>query len=203
MSSRFIKILALLVIVSLLGCSVLRHKGKGAGELSTALGKDIASLHLSYRALIERHFNVLRRQALDFLENRWAPVFIEDFMKRGGLVQTARGLDPANVNQGENDWALAAAKTIEKKRKQLIDAIDKDEKDLLEMTDNAFQQILRANNAITAYLGGGEKEKKEKTKPKNPKEGKIKALCSKIDDRLNKASNRAETALSQLKKTNN
>lgn len=148
----------LLAVLLLLNGCIGRVPGEVV-ELSTTVGEDIKSLHLSYRALIVAHFDSLRAQTDSFIKDRWLPVFIDDFMKRGNLVQTVQAAQPGQAGPRVSEWVAVAMETVTAKRDQLMKPIDEEEKKLLEMVDNSFGLLTRANAKISSHLESRSKKK--------------------------------------------
>lgn len=179
----------------LYGCASIP---KEVVELSYSIGEDLNSIHLSYRMLVQEHFENLRSQRMDFLENRLTPVFLEKFIEKGELVETARGSDPVEVLEGVQDWVEVAIETIEEKKRELIDPIDESEKELLEMVDEEFSRIIRANATITAHLNSIRKV--ERVQDEALEALKLKELRDTINDELIAASIKADEVLERVKK---
>jgi len=150
-----------------------------------------------HRNLIQEHFQNLREQAISFLENKWVPHYIEDFIKEGELVESAKGSDPKKVLEDVQLWAEVALEEIENKKRELIEPIDKDEKELLKLVDEAFSRLIRANATITAHLNSIRKVKKVQDEALKALE--LKDLRDKINNELFSASKRAEEAMEKLK----
>jgi len=191
---RFIKPLLLVFAISLMGCASIP---KEVVELSYTVGQDLEAIHSSYRNLIQDHFQSLRDQAVDFLENTWVPHYINDFIEEGELVKRARGSDPKKVLEDVQLWAEVAVEEIENKKRELIDPIDRDEKELLKLVDEAFSRLIRANATITAHLNSIRKVKEVQDEALKALE--LKELRDKINNELISASKRAEEALEKLK----
>ena len=187
--------LALLIVLNFLGCASVP---KEVVELSYTVSRDLNAVHLSYGQLIKTHFDGLRKQATDFLDNEWTPTYIEKFIKTGKLVERATDSDPKMVLLGVRLWAEVAVAQIEKKKKELIDPIDKDEKELLNSIDEAFAQIKTANAAITAHLNSIRKVKEVQDEALQAL--KVKGLRDKINKGLLSASDRANEAIEKAKK---
>lgn len=180
--------------VSLLGCATVP---KEVVELSYTVGQDLEALHLSYRTLIEMHFDGLRAQPVDFLEKRWIPAFLQDFMQSGQLIQIARGSDSMQVQEDVQAWVEVAIETIEEKKRELLDPIDKDEKELLESVDEAFARVIRANATITAHLNSIRKV--QEIRDDALRALNLNELRDRIDEGLASASQKAEAALEKFK----
>jgi len=188
--SKLIKPLLLVLVIGLVGCATIP---KEVVELSYTVGQDLGAIHLSYRNLIQEHFQNLREQAISFLENKWVPHYIEDFIKEGELVESAKGSDPKKVLEDVQLWAEVALEEIENKKRELIEPIDKDEKELLKLVDEAFSRLIRANATITAHLNSIRKVKKVQDEALKALE--LKDLRDKINNELFSASKRAEEAM--------
>jgi len=195
-ANRIMKLFLVTIILILVGCASVP---KEVVELSYITGQDLSQIYSSYRVLIQTHFENLRTQTLVFLENRWAPVFLEDFIKRGKLVEKAKGSDPKRVFEDVQDWVEVAIETIEAKKREMIDPINKDEKALMSSVDDAFARVLRANATITAHLNS--LRKVQEVQDEALKALELKDLRDKINDGLIMASDRAKKGLEELKKT--
>jgi hypothetical protein len=187
--------LALLIVLNFLGCASVP---KEVVELSYTVGRDLNALHLSYGQLIQTHFDGLRKQATDFLDDEWTPTYIEKFIKKGKLVEYATNSDPKMVLLGVRLWAEVAVAQIEKKKKELIDPINRNEKELLNSIDEAFAQIKTANAAITAHLNSIRKVKEVQDEALQAL--KVKDLRDKINKGLLFASDKANEAIEKVKK---
>jgi len=143
--------LFLMTVVMLLnGCA-----GRVPGEvldLSNTMGEDLKALHLSYRQLIVTHFNSLRRQTDAFIETRWMPTFIKDFISRGDLVQLVQTPLATQRDADVTEWVTAALDAVNQKRSQLMAPLEEEEKKLLDMVDSSFSLLAQANTKIYAHL---------------------------------------------------
>ena len=120
--------------------------------LSSTLGEDIVATQTSYQLLITSHFDNLRTQVNTFVDTRWRPAFLRRFIQSGKLAERAKETDPEKQATGVGNWAQVAVETIEAKRKELLDPVDEDEKQLRVAVDDAFNRMIRANTAVTAHL---------------------------------------------------
>ena len=189
---QFIAVLAVLIFFS---CA---NVPKEVVELSYTVGQDLNAVHLSYRQLIQTHFDGLRKQATGFLDNKWTPIYIKKFIKKGKLVERVNNPDPNIVLLGVRLWAEVAVKEIEKKKKELIDPINKNEEELLNSIDEAFAQLISANAAITAHLNSIRKVKEVQDEALQAL--KLKDLRDKINNELIFASDKANEAIEKVKK---
>jgi hypothetical protein len=140
-----------------------------AVDLSRLTGDNMAVLHESHRTLIKQHFANIRQQRLVWIDDVWAPRFIQKWIAEGRLVDLAtgkivfneardefvaptRGQEQGQLLTSVHSWAQAAIEELEDKRKKLIAPVDKDELELLASVDEAFKVMFRGNAAVTAHL---------------------------------------------------
>jgi hypothetical protein len=195
-AKRISSIVLVFVSVGLvLGCASVP---KETVELSYAVGQDLRQLHQSYRALIQIHFDGLRSQTAQFLDDRWTPLYVSRFIKKGELVKRAKGSDPGQVLQDVQLWAEVALGEIQGKRKELIDPIDKDERDLLVDVDDAFARVALANATITAHLNS--LRSVEEVQDQTLQALHLGDLREKISNGLAVASQKSKAALESLEK---
>jgi hypothetical protein len=159
-------LLVVLFTVAVIGCTGVP---KETVELSYIMGENLSSIKLSYIALINTHFDLLKRQRMEYLENEWVPQYIARWIEDGRLIDTAngktvwstdantfvapeRGLERQGMLNTVNMWSNTAIQEIEKKRMDLIAPIEEQKKELLTVVEDAFDRLYRGNAAITAYL---------------------------------------------------
>lgn len=145
-SSRTLPCLMALMVM---GCASVP---KEVVELSYVVGQDLKELHQSYRALVRTHFDGLRSQTDQFLQTRWTPLWLKEFIADGELIEKAKGSDPVQVLEDVQLWTEVAIEEIQDKRRELIEPIDRDERDLLSSVDEAFARVTVANSTVTAHL---------------------------------------------------
>ncbi len=195
-ASSVLRVFFLLIMMVFVGCATVP---KEVVELSYTTGQDLDAIHSSYKNLIETHFDNLRAQTNDFLENRWIPVYLKRFMEKSELVKMVQGSDPKTVFVDVQLFVEVAIKEIEDKKKELIDPINRDEKDLMSSVDEAFSRIIRANAMITAHLNSLRKVQQVQDEALQALQ--LKDLQDKINDGLIMASEKSKMALEELKKT--
>lgn len=155
---------AIFVLIS--GCATVPPE---VVELSYTVGADVREIQRSYDALITARFEALRQERLDYLSNEWQPIFLEDWVMSGRLIETARGEvvysatedvfvppDAARAEQQRLDtiqqWSEAAIAQIEAKRSELIEPLNQREASIRADMNAAFNQIISANAQVTAHL---------------------------------------------------
>lgn len=191
------KLIIILIAVSIVfyGCATIP---KETVELSYAIGQDIDAVHESYTNLIHQHFENLRNQTNDFIDKKWTPTYLGNFIKKGKLIPLAQDPDPVKAFDGVSTWVEIAIKAIEEKKKDLILPINDDEQNLLKSVDEAFARLARANAAITAQLNS--MRKVQEVQDDALKALSIKDLRDQINSQLISASNKAESAIELVAK---
>lgn len=145
-----VKGMALLIsMTGLLSCASIPPE---VVELSYVIGTDVEALQDSYRTLVRIHFDGLRQHASTFIDTRWQQTYLKNFIVDGGLVALATDNDESEVLRGVGLWTRIAIEEIESKRRELIDPIDRTEKEVIIEIDRAFGQVIRANAVVTAHL---------------------------------------------------
>lgn len=214
-------LIVLCLVFGLQGCASVPSE---VVELSALTGRDLVEVHSSYQTLIHEFYNQLRARRIDYLENTWVPAYIKDWVEEGRLRDVAAGkvvwddsvldedgnemgdfVPSANVNNREErlldtilGWADAAVNDIADKRMELLDPLDKEEKNLRKEVDLAFANLIRANAATTAYLNSLVKVKAAQDQLLESFD--LKETRDKINSALIKASNTAEEGLKEIKK---
>lgn len=158
--------LVLAALIALPGCTTVP---KEVVEMSYLVGQDVASLQQSYKALIGEHYRGLRAERERYLQDRWIPAYLGDWITRGKLKEIAQGslvwssekrafVAPA-PNRASAElldsilaWSEAAVADIEDKRNSLLAPLEKEEKALLADVEEAFRRIQQGNAAVTAHL---------------------------------------------------
>lgn len=155
---------AIFILVS--GCASVPSE---VVELSYTVGADVREVQRSYDALITARFEALRQERLDYLNNEWKPVFLEDWVASGRLIDTARGevvysesedaFVPPDADRAEQQrldtilqWSEAAMAQIEAKRTELIEPLNQREASIRADMNAAFNQIISANAQVSAHL---------------------------------------------------
>lgn len=201
----------LLLLFLIAGCATVP---KDVVRLSYQLGEDIQSLQLSYDQLIHQYYTMLRNERRTYLDNEWYPRFLENWRETGELLAIAKGEKiwsveqqqliptPSNASDQETlktlqDWLDYALYAYEVKEDTLMASLDEDEAQLRLDVNSAFQQIVRANAAVTAHLNSI-REVKEVQDAGMEALG-IRELRDKINSTLISASQKAEQQLQQVR----
>ena len=156
--------------VLLVGCVAgCAHVPPEAVKLSYQIGQDLPRLHESYDSLVHQRFEDFRARRKAYLDEVWTPDFLPRWIEKGRLVDVANGtvvwsFDTASFvrpTPGQersqllstiSEWSAQAVGKVEKKRKELLDPLDQDEKELRRQVQEAFTRVVQANAYITAHL---------------------------------------------------
>lgn len=207
-----------LILITLLGPLLLpgcANVPKEVVELSYTLGQDLAAVHESYSTLIDNHFEALRQQRLDYLNNEWKPVFLRKWVKQGRLLEVAQGHvvwsredrafvapTPGQAEAQQLDtlqvWAANAIDQLDKKQKALLEPLEQDERALQASVDDAFTRLDRANATITAHLNSLRKVREVQDEALQAMN--LKDLRDRINQMLVKTSDQAEHGLDAIRK---
>jgi len=147
--SRISILLLASILALLIGCASVP---KEVVELSYVMGEDLVVVHESYVNLIELHFGDLRTRTRDFLETKWQPTYLRNFIELGDLVGLATHDSPDTVLLQVHAWCLVAMEGIQAKHHALLDTLDIQEQELLDAVNEAFDRLNTANSVITAHL---------------------------------------------------
>jgi len=188
-----ILIFSLLIVPAIFvgGCASVP---KESVELSYTLGNDLESLHRSYKTLIERYFESLRREINGAIDRVFIPAYINDFVKTVMLVENAKADRPDLIEA----WARIAIETIDNERTKRLAPIEKAEKDLLVIVNDAFDRAVRANATVTAHLNSIRKVKE--VQDDILESLKLKDVREKINNALADASGKAKEITDDINK---
>ena len=143
--ARFAPCTLILALFILSGCATVPGE---AVQLSRAIGHDIQELHAGYRSTVQAQFRQMRKAGLEVIENRWVPAYLQEFVADGQLVEFARQGNTEAVEY----WARVAIETIDGKRQEFLDSLDRREQELLARIDEAFGRVSHANATLTGLL---------------------------------------------------
>ncbi len=207
----FLSTLFLFSISFLISCASVP---KEVVELSYRVGQDLSELQQSYDKLIHEFFEQLRFQRLTYLEETWIPIFLNDWVVDGKLVEIAKGelvwseeneafVAPHSTDaktqllQSIHTWAGEAIFQIENKRKHLLSPLYLEEDSLRTLVAESFDQLIRGNATITAHLNSIREV--QEIQDKALQAIGIKELRNNINSTLATASERAAESLRKIK----
>ena len=134
-------------------------------ELSYTTGVDLQSIQTANDIMIQQHYENLRSQRSEYLDNVWYPRFLENWKENGELVAiaagdkiwstsedtlipTPAGTDPAENIATLNDWVAYAHCAYEDKEKELIEELNKNEWKSRSSANESFEQMIEADATI-------------------------------------------------------
>ena len=143
-----------LLAVFLSGCVTVP---KQTGELTVMLGNQIVESKITHLSLIDEWAKQRRERAEQFLEYRWVPTFIMNFMDESG--EPYKNLQTVMKNDCRRDRADevqaivdAISKQIEKKRKELLGEIDNQVQSLRDRVTLHYADIERMHRVILSNI---------------------------------------------------
>jgi hypothetical protein len=89
----------LLVIVCLLGFSACLRVPPQAVVLSRTVGERLPDLQASHEAFVSAYFQLSRQRVDDFLDQRWIPTFLGNFVEESKLMQVLENVKPLTDEQ--------------------------------------------------------------------------------------------------------
>lgn len=190
-----VRLMVFLVVVTV-GATGCANVPRESVDLSYTLGQDLEALHQSHRDLVTRYFDALRGQVNDTIDQVFIPIYINDFVVSGKLVQHAQN-QRADLIEA---WARFAIKRIDRERRERLQPLNDAERELLTSVNEAFDKATRANAAITAQLSSVVKT--QRAQDELLESFKLKELRGKIHDALADASTKASKITSDINATN-
>jgi len=148
------KLIFAISLILLAGCVSIP---KQAGTTITLLGNQIAESKQSHLDLIDRWGEESRKRADQFLEYKFIPEFIMNFMSPEGAPY--KNLKEQIKKECEKDRAdeikeivFAISSRIEKTRKEIIDAIDRQVQELKDKVTYHYAESERLHRALSANI---------------------------------------------------
>jgi hypothetical protein len=195
---RVLKVSVIVLLIGFIGCASVPPE---VVTLSDTLGKDLVAVHVSYKQLIKEYYHNLRKQAEDFIDNKWAPAYLESFIKKTDLGQKITQFTPEQVLKYLRKWTQVAVNRIQAKKDELVEPIRKDEINLLAYIDDVFGRLKNANAAITAELLSIRKVKGLQDKALSALG--LEGFRDKLTNLMANSSNKLQTLIDDLKKAEN
>lgn len=137
-------------------------------ELSRVVGKDLVILHNSHRNMTQLYYSKLKDDINQFIDEVYSPFVIHYVLKRelekyqNGDSSLYMSIHKAGESGGkaETDEALqvmmefqeAALSQIRSKRNELLQPIVKQEAEIIQQINQAYENAIYANSTITAYM---------------------------------------------------
>ena len=173
---KIIKLGLYVLLLSQISCATIP---KETVLLSTKVGENIEILHGSHYRVIEMYFNQIKGKVNQLIEDTYTPYVIHyalsselDKYKIGeeslyGLIEDAGKFNGGDYSKEALDVMMefveAANHQISAKRTELLTPSLKQEKEVLEAVENAYQTTIHANTVLTVFLESTRKAKKNQT----------------------------------------
>jgi len=149
-------------------------------QLSKILGKDLKILHNSHKSMIELYYSKIIDDITLFMDEIYAPFIINYVLKSElkkhknhkksiyGIIEAAGATDEkAATDEALNvmtEFLEDANNQINKKKKELLDPIRRQKREMIRSIDKSYQNSLYANTTITGYLVSARKVKESQQK---------------------------------------
>ncbi len=124
-------------------------------ELSVTLGRDLAEAHRANRALASQYFSRMYADVDAFVDRTYRPYLIRSAMESLDLVNLVRAsigsdtLDPLDIMEIFAEETIVRIMTF---RAELRQPIERQELEVLQAIDDAYQRMQNANAIITGHL---------------------------------------------------
>jgi len=180
-------IFRILLIVCCSSCAVLP---KATLEMSVLMDKQITALEQSHLHLVNLYFDRREKSALDFLNNEWYPVYLNNFLEQETVVTIwNQSLSDSKTLDRVTKMKLITQVTQEaymQMRDSILEPLTSGRKSMIELIEDEYRKTRAMNSAITNNVASvneiQEKRNELLSKIVNRDE-----LNGKIDDALLKA----------------
>ena len=183
----------LLLIVCCTSCAVLP---KETVEMSVLMDKQLTALEQSHLHLINLYFDQREKNALDFLNKEWYPVYLNNFLQQETVATIwNQSLSDSKTEDRVEKMKLITQVTQEaymQMRDSILGPLSLTRKSVLEMIEDEYRKARAMNSAITNNVASvneiQEKRNELLSKIVNTDEinGKIDGALLKADSVLNK-----------------
>lgn len=150
--STWRRTIAVVALVLLTGCPDVPRE---AVTLSATLGRDLAEVHRSHRALAVRYFSRSKQDIDRFIDEQYRPELIRDVTARTDfvrLLQAELGKPDGNPLRLMTLFVERITTRIEKTRQELREPLELQERQLLAAIDDSYQKMQNAHAIVTGHL---------------------------------------------------
>jgi hypothetical protein len=160
----------LLLTLSLAGCADVPTQ---SAALSGALGQDLAQTRRAHLKLVELYYARIEADTNRFVDEVYAPYQLNAIGKQYPQIATAidRSASATGADQNRRadvdllkTYLLAVRNNIEEFRKKNLTPIHEQQRLVVTALTESYENMLRANEAVTAYLSSVVKLKQEQNK---------------------------------------
>lgn len=145
-------IFASLALLALAACPDVP---KEAVTLSATLGRDMAEVHRSHRALALRYFARTRQDVDRFVQEQYRPALVRDVVASVNFVElfkTEIGKPDGDPLRLTTSFVTRLTLRIERTRQELLAPLEEQEKQLIASIDDAYQKMQNAHSIVTGHL---------------------------------------------------
>lgn len=179
------------VLLTMSGCAVIPQE---APELSSELGKRIASIEESHISLLRKYMDEKRKQVDAFIKDEWTPKFAEAYFKQPNISNVWDQV-VASGNKSDRLMLLTLVgpklqERINKERVKLIKPLDDIEREIERKLRDEYRQAKAINNSITSYLASAAKVAENRDR--------LLEMAGIEDEEIRKAINDADKAVENL-----
>jgi hypothetical protein len=154
----------LIFLVILTGLGACAQVPKQSVQLSATVGRDIAEIERSHRAMINLYYDQLERAINRFVDEVYVPFQISETLKDpevgGELIKAMQEAGAAGADdQTKKDtfeaigfYFLSTRANIEEFRESRLKPVREQRKALLQRVDEAYSRVKEGNSIVTGYL---------------------------------------------------
>ena len=143
-------IFRILLIVCCSSCAVLP---KATLEMSVLMDKQITALEQSHLHLVNLYFDRREKSALDFLNNEWYPVYLNNFLEQETVVTIwNQSLSDSKTLDRVTKMKLITQVTQEaymQMRDSILEPLTSGRKSMIELIEDEYRKTRAMNSAIT------------------------------------------------------
>lgn len=150
-AQKVVVLITLLLLIS--GCVSIPPE---APELSTQLGNRISAIEDSNITLLNRFFDLKRKEVDRFIQEEWVPTFAETFFSKPLISNAWNTIVKEDNNEQRLKFIVKVGpklqEMINKKRVELIQPLDDLERRIEKNIRQEYSQARAINNSITSFL---------------------------------------------------
>ena len=145
----------IMVVLALfmVGCASIPSE---APELSKQLGYRISAIEEAHFRLLDNFFQQKRNQIDDFIDKEWVPEFANQFFSNPVMKKAWITIVIEDNDEQRLQFLLRTApvlyQQIEKKRRELLDPLNKLEYEIKQTLKSEYSQTKAINNSLTSFL---------------------------------------------------
>lgn len=150
---RFSAVLVVFCAIAIFNAGCGATIGPAPAKLSAGVGDRIAEMHELHQLALKNYFESERKQVETFLQEKWVPRFLENFLSTSRLMEDLRQLDKESDQLPLIiEWIAETQAAIERKRKEVLEPINKAETTARSQIRQEYIQMLKANGVVTARV---------------------------------------------------